>query len=72
MTKDEARALLNDYIMKLTDCTYEIGLPIRDVNVVTNIESVEEFNGAESHTAINSYSFRHLLCVAYDLKPTDV
>lgn len=59
MNKDKARGILENYLIKQIVYPWsEIKLPVFDAEV--NFEIIED----ESRT----YTFRYLMCVAYDLQ----
>lgn len=66
MTKEEARIRLTDYLNSTTTIWSEsIQLPITDVNI--NTISSEVDTALELSTHIETYTFKGLLKIAYDL-----
>ena len=64
MTKDEAREILNNYVTSITFT----GLPISDVNLVhISSNPISNFNSWDTTTHFQTYSFKGLLKIAYDL-----
>lgn len=59
ITKDEARGYLEKYIINncYNDSYDEVRLPMKDA-IVMRANSINE---------INHYTFKYLLCIAYDL-----
>ena len=55
MNKEKAREILEDWIMEITSCTYEIALPI-----------IDEIIHKESD--FDEWTLRGLLKLAYDLE----
>ena len=70
MTKEEAREKLTEYLNSTRNIWNDsIELPITDINIYTVVDygSVESEQTGSVSTHIQSYSFRGLLKIAYDL-----
>jgi hypothetical protein len=72
MDNNEARKILEDWISHSMKYTDKMTLPVKDENIYNGVSSVKKKQkdgiSAEGDVEFYSYSFKHLLKIAYDLK----